>query len=323
MLSIALSLYACAGEPESPVSSPTPTPEVTASASPAGAEVYSAEIAVGEGPGYLTIGSGSVWVGNHPGYSISRIDPQTNAVDQTIEIDGEPTGMLHAFGDVWTFAAITGLLHRIDGATGEVTARIQLEGEGGSINGLAEGAGSLWVSETSGNLYRVDPATDKVVSTIRVLRGGCEPGANIAFGNDAVWYACWDDEIVWMIDAASGSVSERIDVGGMAGSPHFADGSLWVPVMDEGVIVRLDAGTHEEIGSVRVGTQVEQVVIAGDDIWVRVDDQELARVDLHSGQVLDTFELPASPVPGGGLAVGFGSVWVVNFGEATVWRLEP
>jgi streptogramin lyase len=322
LLCIALAFTACRTE-DRDRSSPSPsrsTEEATATKSP---DVYSAEIAVKEGPGYVTVGSGSVWVGNHPGQSVSRIDPTTNMTDQTIEIDGEPTGMLHAFGDVWTFAALTGKLHRIAGDTGEVIARITLEGDGGSINGLAEGAGSIWVSENSGNIYRVDPEADRVTSTIPVLGDGCGPGGNITFGADSVWYTCWEDNLLWEVDAASGEVVKKITVGEMAGSPQFADRSVWLPLMAEGIVIRVDAATGQEIERVRVGAQVEQFRISGDDMWVRVNDQELARVDLKTGQVVETYELPAAPIPGGGLAIGFGSVWVANFGEATIWRIEP
>jgi streptogramin lyase len=47
------------------------------------------------------------------------------------------------------------LVARIDVATNEVAYQARL---GGSPNGLTEGFGSIWVSDTAnGRLYRIDP----------------------------------------------------------------------------------------------------------------------------------------------------------------------
>ncbi len=59
----------------------------------------------------------------------------------------------------------------------------------------------------------------------------------------------------------------------------------------------------------------------GGDMWVRASDTELLHVDLKKMKVSDRYELPPAPIPGGGLALGFGSVWAANFGEGTVWRI--
>ena len=314
----AVALTACTASGPDDANTPLRDPTQTSSAPP----VYDAEIQVGAEPGYATVGAGSVWVGNHLEGTVSRIDPKQDTVIATIEVDGEPTGMLFAFDDVWTFGAATGLLHRIDPKTEKVVARVRLKGLGGGINGLAADDSSVWVSESSGLVYRIDPITDKVAGTVKVLKNGCAPGGNLTFTAGAVWYACWDYPWLWKIDPATQRIVEKFRVGGMVGSPAADEGMVWVPQMDTGWVLGIDPTTGEVKRRVNVGTQVEQVRVAGKTMWARVSATELAKVDLRQMKVVDSYELPDAPIPGGGLTVGFGSVWVVNFGAGTVWRIN-
>ncbi len=301
----------------------TSTPAETAASPSAPSEepTYQAEIEVGAEPGYVAIGDGSVWVGNHVEGSVSRIDPSSDTVIETIPIAGEPTGMLFAFGDAWTFGAMTGLLQRIDAAENKVVARIRLQGRGGAINGLAAGAGYVWAAEDSGSVYQIDPRTNRIETRIRVLRSGCGPSGNLTFAAGSIWYACWDQPFVWRIDAASRDIESKIRVGPMAGSPSPGKGAVWIPLMSTGVVVAVDPATDRPRKRLRVADQVEQVRVMGGDMWVRASDTELLHVDLKKMKVSDRYELPPAPIPGGGLALGFGSVWAANFGEGTVWRI--
>lgn len=309
-------------DPSSRASSASPTSsDASSSTGPAEELVYEAEIEVGSDPGYATIGAGSVWVGNHADASVSRIDPATNRVVATVEINGEATGMLFAFDAVWTFGALTGLLHRIDPATNEVVAEIRLEGTGGGINGLATDGSHVWVSENSGFAYRIDPASNEVAAQVEVLSEGCGPGANLTFSAGAIWYACWEQPRLWKIDPETAQVTRRFELGGMIGSPADGGDIVWVPSTAEGVVLGVNPANGRVERQVALGRSVEQVRLDGTTMWARVSATELARVDLERGKVVERYELPSAPIPGGGLVVGFGSVWVMNFGEGTVWRI--
>lgn len=294
----------------------------TSSTVPSAPQVYEAEIEVGSDPGYAAVGAGSVWVGNHSDATVSRVDPTTNRVIATVEIDGEPTGMLFAFDGVWTFAAMTGLLHRIDPATNEVVAKIRLEGTGGGINGLTTDGASVWVSENSGFAYRIDPTTNSAAARVQVLKDGCGPGANLTFSGSAIWYACWDLPYLWKIDPGKERVIRRFKLGGMVGSPADGGEIVWVPSMAQGVVLGVDPTNGRVEERVAVGGAVEQVRLDGTTMWARVSDTELAQVDLRQERIVERYELPSAPVPGGGLVVGFDSVWVMNFGTGTVWRIS-
>jgi len=53
-------------------------------------------------------------------------------------------------------------------------------------------------------------------------------------------------------------------------------------------------------------------------IWVRTSNGSIARVNAANGALMGRY--PADPRGGGGgVAVGFGSLWIGNVGTGTVW----
>jgi YVTN family beta-propeller protein len=58
-------------------------------------------IPVGDGPEAVVVGAGAVWVANRLDGSVSRIDPQTNEVVETIEVGNAPSGLAFADGQLW------------------------------------------------------------------------------------------------------------------------------------------------------------------------------------------------------------------------------
>jgi YVTN family beta-propeller protein len=58
-------------------------------------------IPVGEGPTSVAVGAGAVWVANAAGGTVSRIDPETYEVVETIEVGNAPAGIAVSGGQVW------------------------------------------------------------------------------------------------------------------------------------------------------------------------------------------------------------------------------
>ncbi len=129
-----------------------------------------ARIEVSDAPSSMAVGDGSVWV-SHP-LSISRIDPASNSVVQTVHVLSA-AGPSSDRGSSFT----PGPCHAQDGACGGSSSSDRL-------NVLAFGSGALWAtsSDGGGRVFRIDPGTDRVTAAIDV------PGAyGVAAGEDAVW----------------------------------------------------------------------------------------------------------------------------------------
>jgi YVTN family beta-propeller protein len=105
-------------------------------------------------PAAIAVGEGAVWVAARPGFhccppktvgkgTLTRIDPQTNSVEATIPIGGQPAGLAVGEGSIWIADPATRSVVRVDPKTNHVVARIRV---GARPRGIAVGGGFVWVS---------------------------------------------------------------------------------------------------------------------------------------------------------------------------------
>jgi streptogramin lyase len=146
-------------------------------------------------PGAIRYGLDAVWVTSR--YTVSRIDPHSGAVTQPLHRVGDVRAV--GGGSLWgTYAnsAADAGVQRINPVTGQVVATIRIP------NGvlIAFGLGTLWVAQDAssiasggnepdrtepGKLYRIDPATNRVLGRPVPLPGIAPTG--LAVGEGAVW----------------------------------------------------------------------------------------------------------------------------------------
>jgi len=151
----------------------------------------------GSGIQSIAVGEGAVWALQSG--AISRIDPASGRVTGRISLPEWQVSQIAAGdGAVWSTMALPNggnILVRIDPRALRVTRRIRTPGSQPSLSPtthIALGPGAVWWNGTdSGTIWRVDPSTGKIVSTIRVTRRWAlstdvEP-LGIAYGGGAVW----------------------------------------------------------------------------------------------------------------------------------------
>lgn len=93
----------------------------------------------------LTWAEGSLWVGQYRDRKIHRIDPQTGAIQRTIESNRFVTGVTWVDGDLWhgTWEGDESELRRIDEQTGTVLERLQMPA-GTGVSGLESDGADLF-----------------------------------------------------------------------------------------------------------------------------------------------------------------------------------
>jgi len=112
----------------------------------------------------LVAAPGAVWAVGNVSSTATRIDSRTGKVTQTVHVGLAPYDAEWGFGSLWVASSVEGTVWRITG--GKVVAKIEI---GTEPNGLTAYAGALWVSDhTLGKVVRIDPATNKVSGSVRL-----------------------------------------------------------------------------------------------------------------------------------------------------------
>jgi len=215
---------------------------------------------------------------------------------------------------------------------------------------VAIGGGHVWITvpgshrvfpPPEGWLLKVDPASDQVVSRIRV---GRRP-SRVLWAGGAVWvmnkHAVHGEAepTVMRVDPVGGRVTHVIPVPIVAKDMATDGSALWL-LGGLGVLTRVDLGDPEQRTIVRRGSPHEwrgipesmfedNLAVGEGAVWLLESDSgrplpaaRVHKADLETGRraaVVDTDR------GGMDIKVGLGSVWVVNRGKktGTVSRIDP
>jgi DNA-binding beta-propeller fold protein YncE len=229
-----------------------------------------------------------------------------STVGGRIALEPGITDAVFADGSVWVVAG--GVVTRVDADTDRILARIDVPGTG-DYGEIAIGEGSVWVTApdlrgdgSRGNLVRIDPSTNEVVSTIHV--GG--PIRGLGIGGGWVWVTRPEvgPGTLFRVDPETNRVVDDHPVGVSPGSPVYAGGYVWVPSTDGGSsTTKIDPGSGDVVEVVSGAP----VAAAGDGTLWAIGDDSVLRLDPTSGAILSTISVErASQV-----AVDGSTAWVV------------
>jgi len=195
-------------------------------------------IPVAAAPAGVAVTQGSVWVANEHNGSVQRIDPATNKVVATIPVGpiapNGPQIMTAGPGGVWVGIQHTGENVRVDAATNRVGLRVPLDGP------VASDGMQVWIGVDSGpdgmsQVVRIDPVSGKVITEVDL--DGADAVNGLAVGLGSVWASA--DGALTRIDAATGRMLGRLDLGGDGGNVVVAGGAVWVAADGHGYVVRI------------------------------------------------------------------------------------
>jgi len=250
-----------------------------------------ASITVGRGPHGVAVSPSGAWVTNWLDNTLTRIDPTTAKVLQTLPLT--------------------------------------LTGNAGP-EAIAFGDGSLWVTTTefddsgnalAGSLVRVNPASGQQQATIPIGKGAFD----VEVSPGAVWVPLINDNSVLRIDTATNAVAATIPVPGGPLGVAFGAGSLWVSSSDDGKVARIDPATNSIVTTIATQDSGGYVAFGGGAVWVTnaghkdTPDGMLTRIDPATNGVTASVTVGSNPVE---LAYAGGSVWVGLFGTPTVVRVS-
>jgi YVTN family beta-propeller protein len=221
-------------------------------------------------------------------------------------------------------------LSRIDPATSQVlqTLTLTLTGNAGP-NSIAFGDGSLWVTTTEwgdsdnllpGTLERVNPVTGQQQATIPIGKGAFD----VEVSPGAVWVTAYEDNAVLRVDTATNTVAATIPVPGSPVGVAFGAGSLWVS-SEDGKVERIDPATNSIVTTIQTQDSGGYVAFGGGAVWVtnaghegQVDGR-LTRIDPATNGVTASLVVGSWPWR---LAYAGGSVWIGLVDAPTVVRVS-
>lgn len=219
-------------------------------------------------------------------------------------------------GNVWT-AAGRGIV-QLYPATG---AELPFTEILGICLAFDAGYDSLWVGACDDPaIWRIEPATGKVLATVDLPVAGIEEEGSVAAGEGGVWVISTDHQLL-KVDPATNSVAGTWELPVGAAAVRAGLGSLWVTVSDTNQLLRLDPGDPARRTAISVGAYPRFLAVGADAVWVMNQrDGSISRVSA-AGEVLGTTKI-ADRIEGGDIAVGGGSVWVQPGGQLLV-QLDP
>jgi virginiamycin B lyase len=263
-----------------------------------------------------------VWVSNSPKDTVHKLDPKTNAVLATVTVGKHPcSGLAVAFGSVWVpncgDKTVAGSLSRVSLKEGTVEATLPFA-PGDSEGGIASGAGSIWMmTDKTGTLTRIDPATNKAVAEIYVAPGSY----TVAFGDNAVWVTSTDKNLLTRINARTNVVEQTIPVGPKPRFLAVGEGAVWTVNQGDGTISRVDIKTNKVVATIEAGIPGGggEIAVGDGSVWVTSFEYPITRIDITTNKVVQQFYGDG----GDAIRFGLGWVWLSNLRAANIWRLDP
>jgi len=227
-----------------------------------------ARVPVGGEPGAIASGGGAIWVADTAdtadtaGAAVSKIDPATDRVTQTITLPwAHPGAIAVGVGRVWVADPAARQLAEIDPATGSLQRTLPVDLQPSAI---AVAGQAIWVAGYgTATVEKLAPVSGHVLARVRV---GADPAA-LAVGDGSLWVASSADATVSRIDLATSAVTATIRVGRGPAALVAGPGSVWVADQGSGTISRIDPRTDQVTASVSLIGAPTELAIAGRNVW--------------------------------------------------------
>ena len=307
---------------------PTPTPP------PGGISgVVGPAIPVEFAPFDVVATPGATWVTNGATNTISKVDPVSNTVLISIDLDPAFKGVPFAIaagddGSLWVSVAVfddadnslPGSVVRVNPTTGQVLATVP---SGRDCLDIATSPGAVWVTcYDDGTVIRIDPATNQVAATIPLAKGV----VGVAFGEGSVWVANEAVGTVTRIDPTTNQIVTAIPTVGGAEGVAVGGGAVWVANygnkgQPNGLLSRIDPATNQVTRTIPVGTNPVFIAYGGGYVWVAMNGEPaVVQVNAQSNTIQARLTVVG---PSWGVSATDHTAWVVQTNEAGLKPVPP
>lgn len=267
----------------------------------------------------IAVGSGMIWALDGDTGTITSIDARTRHTLATFSAGQRPIDVTYGDGSFWILNGgfqpaagehgkpIAPAVTRYDPQTHTQTGSVRVPDVEPGVgffyfhhepgqHMLAFGAGSLWFATAASlgaSVYRVDPASDRVVAHVSDVDAG-----SIVFADGALWTENQDafpTVELERVNPATNSVDRKVTVP-VIGSSTFAvgGGALWIPDFYTGTVWRVMAGPPPVLRPVVAAPGATSVVYANGAVWVGNEVADtVTKIDASTGAIVKTLRVPS------------------------------
>jgi DNA-binding SARP family transcriptional activator/ABC-type branched-subunit amino acid transport system substrate-binding protein len=256
-----------------------------------------AQIPIAGRPARIAGGGGRIWVASDGSGTLSALDPRARTTSTLVATGGFPTDVAAGEGFGWAVDGRSGVLVKIDPAYGVVrrirvaapNAAYDTSREGFDPVSVAAGSGSVWLTDGSRRLVRVDPASNTVVRHIDLG----SPLDAVAVGDGAVWAISGAAASAIRLDRR-GNMTVRIPIVSKPGfeSPYplavaVGEGYVWVLNGNTATVTKIDPAERTVAATIPIGIEHAPVRLTtgGGAAWVANNDGTLSRIDANTDVV--------------------------------------
>ena len=184
----------------------------------------------------IAVSPDSVWLLTDDKTTLSRIDPDQNAVVGELRVPAECRSLVFAETALWLACPAENKVYRVDPATNTLTTQVEVSS---GPEAVTAGEGSIWVlCRKDGKVDRIDPKTNKVTKSIELGVPGV--GGEIAVGEGSVWVTMTGFPITRIRPTAEKEAVAQQFVGKGGGAITTSAGAVWLSNIAEGTVWKID-----------------------------------------------------------------------------------
>ena len=266
-------------------------------------------------PDWMALTDDGVWVTSSSANHVVHLDAKTNRPGVIVTVAKPCSGLVVEFGSLWIPSCGDHSVVRVDARTGALMATIAA-GPADCEGGITTGAGSVWiVISKESDLVRIDPATNKVVTHIRIPTGSFNPVS----ANGSIWVSSNAGGTLVRVNPTTNSVMSETPVGPQPRFLTVGAGSVWVLNQGDGSIARVDATTGKRTAVIAAGIPGSggELAFGGGAVWATVFEFPITRIDAATNKVTAQWH----GAGGDSIRYGHQAVWLTSLMGAKVWRL--
>jgi sugar lactone lactonase YvrE len=234
---------------------------------------------VGPHASHVVIQRGVAWVVDDLGSAVIGVDTEAARVVKEIPLRANaalrPNAIAAGDGSIWVTLGLSTenppfasappsqLVGFVPGGNDELsTTRLA-----GVLAGVVVGGGAVWVASVLDpvTIYRIDPATKRIVASIDT---GHPVSGALAYLDPDLWVANRDGYLT-QIDARTNRIVGNFEVGSPEWPAVVAQGqAIWISAPLDNILARFDPATGTVSRTVRAGSRPQGFAFLGNDVWV-------------------------------------------------------